>query len=309
MFAEFPRLQAARERSRATLATIVESLRSIEQDDSPITTIAVAGSLGRLEQTANSDIDLIVVVKHDADADPHVVESVRMRLAGLHMPPTKPGGIFSQPVSVAQLCDRASLGVVDEDLTVFGARMHLLLEARPVYGGDTFDRLVRGVLERFADVHSRRELLWRPLLDDLLRYHRSLCARYRQIERFQPDRAVELRIKAGYSRFINVAGLILLLGESLSAKSDPLEWVHQRLAWTPQKRIGHVLKQQSDASREELFAAYDRFLGALDSDRLTEESDALIASAESLRSIVVSFLLDADRRHVWPRSFLEQLLF
>lgn len=314
-FSVFPALHTARKRSWRTLAAIAERL----SDDAlppEITTIAVAGSLGRLEQTAHSDVDLIVVTNGHSDGDPEVMDHVWDRLTPLGLGRPKAEGIFARPLTRDQLFDPSTLGVIDEEMAVFGVRMQLLLEGRAVFGEPQLQSLWRGIVARFIEPKCTGPNLWRALLDDLLRYHRSLCARYRFIERSDPAQAAELQLKAGYSRLINVAGLLFLLGESLNSP-DPVEWLHARLQWTPLERIANIAECHDQEFTSGVLGRYDRFLAALQDDDFRRELAAgansarlreLHESAGELKRAVVGFLLDRTGRGAWPAAFLEQLL-
>ena len=61
-------LHEAWQRSRETLRSIEMCLQAAELDSS-VQTVCVSGSLGRMELVEQSDVDLIVVVQSDRDAN------------------------------------------------------------------------------------------------------------------------------------------------------------------------------------------------------------------------------------------------
>lgn len=309
-------------------------LEASQDGDKAIQTIAVAGSLGRMEQLPGSDIDLIVVTNEEQDSE--LVQQVWRALDSLKLKLPKPDGIYGRAVTVKQLISRESLGIVDEDKAVFGLRMQLLIEGRPVWNDDGCAGLQRAILERFADSTANDPAdTWRPLLDDLLRYHRSLCVHYQRLKREQIDNWEELVTKAGHSRLIGIAGLLFLLGESTRA-DDPLDFVSERLSLTPLQRIHSALNIRlpkhetvpteapsppqavsmppgNAVAREgrgegELYAViadcHERFLTTI----ANNPDDDLADNARLLKRTLLDCILHKVDRRLWPRRFLEHLM-
>jgi hypothetical protein len=308
-------LVAAWERSQGTLAELRHRLDSVAGIPG-LETVAVAGSLGRCEQTAGSDVDLIVVVSETEGE--RVWQAVWDRVDSNVFPRPKGNGIFARPIAAPALCDSATLGVIDEDMAVFGLRMQLLLESQPVCRDDRFSDLMRRILRRFT---AEGENPWRPLLDDLLRYHRSLCVRYRAAPNAEPLRWRELQLKAGYGRLINVVGLLALLGDSL-AEADPPAAVLRGCNSTPLQRIAASYRRHGDAGFDRVCELYEPFLAAFRDtafrDRLNSapECDPFIAStlrrldhnARELKRELSRFLSERLHHGDWPRQFCDDLL-
>lgn len=300
----------------------------------PIRTISVAGSLGRMEQLPGSDIDLIVVTEHNGDAE--IVQRVWRALEPIPLKLPKPDGIYGRAITVEQLTSRESLGIVDEDKAVFGQRMQLLIEGRAIWNTPGCADLQRAILERFADSSANDPAdYWRPLLDDLLRYHRSLCVHYQRLEREQIGNWRELDTKAGHSRLVGIAGLLFLLGESTRA-DDALDFVSERLSLTPLQRIQSALDVRNSNSESASKQApsppqtvsmqpenavvgvgrgegepwstiadcYERFLTTIASS----SDDDLADNAGLLKRTLLDCILNRVDRGVWPRRFLEHLL-
>jgi predicted nucleotidyltransferase len=332
-----PTLAAAWERSLRTLAELGRRLADVV-DLPGLETVAIAGSLARCEQTAASDADLIVVTSNDDGDDEtalRVGRSVWDRLQTGAFPQPKPDGIFARPISSAVLCDPATLGVVDENMPAFGLRMQLLLEGRPVCRDpgrmrrgppiqgrdDRFAALLRRILLRFLPDGKGGNNPWRPLLDDLLRYHRSLCARYRTARHAEPERRRELRLKAGFGRLANVVGLLVLLGDSL-AEPDPLDAVLRGCPGTPLQRIAASYHRHGDAGFDRVCELYEPFVAAFEDaafrrglnglpehDAATQATLArLDIAACELKRELCRFLFERIQRGDWPRSFCDDLL-
>ncbi len=238
------------------------------------------------------------------------------------------GGIFSVATTRQQLCDPSALGLIDEDMAVFGQRMQLLLDSRAVFNPDAFRDLQAGILERFVESGCREQRdradIWRPLIDDLLRYHRSLCVRYHHAKGRCTPGWPDLQLKAGYSRLINIVGLLFLLAESTVQTESIIPWVVQHLSFTPLDRIAQLYDAYRDGTISSVLSHYGGFLAALNDESFrvllnnTEKGfqpdcegsqlAKLHTAACALKSELLRFLLVRVQHGDWPQSFLEHLL-
>lgn len=325
----FDELSTAWGRSLRTLSRLRTSLAECRHDRG-VLCVAVAGSLGRLEQTARSDADLVVVLRDEdtenEDRSIPAVDSVWRLLRPLRLGRPKRDGIFGAAFSATELCDPRTLGTLDEDVAIYGQRMQLLLEGRPVYEETAYASLIRRIALRFLsrEPYGDGEFVWRTLLDELLRYHRSLCVRYRHWGRHDPADWRERNLKAGHSRLLNLAGLLLLLGESTVCGEDPVEWVIGRLRHTPLQRIAGVVSNYDRRALFDLLERYEAFLAAWNDpafreqlaafDRPGAEPDdhsafqSLADNARELKQVLRHFILERVRRGDWPRRFLEEMI-
>src|ERR1041384_428189 len=116
---QFPALAAARARSCDLLRQLRTALESVATDWPEVATIAVSGSLGRLEAGPHSDADLIVVlhsnISSTLERQNHLMSHLWKVLDTIGLPRPKPTGVFATPVSTSDLSSRATLGQVNED--------------------------------------------------------------------------------------------------------------------------------------------------------------------------------------------------
>ncbi len=291
-----------------------------------VRTVILSGSIGRMEQLHNSDCDLMVILEEDTLKDTKLAtdafQSVWRTVSSMDLGQPESDGIFSTPTSQAELCDESTLGHIDEDLSVFGKRFQLLLDSQPVIGDRAFDELLNAILMRYAkgDVSRGETREWMFLLNDLVRYFRSLSIRYQWYYLDRPDywRLVNLKFK--HSRFIIYAGLLLLLGEC-SRHQDKFAWLAERLRLTALERIAHVFESHGDDGFQSIVVHFNEFLEHMsDKEFRTELASphpghpsehpaysTLEHTGAALRREITRFVL--GRRGQWSDRFMELLVF
>ena len=328
-----PTLSYAHGWSVDMLAQMHKRLLPLADSTPDVSLAAVSGSLGRLEGMAHSDCDLIVLVNDEAANDParcqKAMQAVWEALEPLGMPLPKSTGIYSTPASHGQICDHGSLGLIADDKNIFGKRMQVLLDAKPVYGEDKFQTLVQGLLERYAAgflVYDQSKE-WVYLLNDLIRYFRSYCAWHQFDLSNDPVDSWHMRNnKLRNSRIPMFAALILLLGECSKEKDNKIAWLREHLILTPMQRIEKVYALNNDDGFSVLLDAYEVFMSRMNDPQIRKvlvearpnsldelramklpEYDELHANSDILIKELTRFTL--DRRGDWSDAFFEYLIF
>jgi len=298
-----------------------------------IVTLAVAGSLGRMDAAADvSDCDLLVVLSDAAlnnenEAKP-TYERVWDILKPLKLKPPKSTGTFSNPTSIDHLCDKKNIGAASEDMGTFAKRLLLLLETQPVYKPEGYLKVVEAVVKSYAEEYvakdPRKE--WGFLINDLIRYFRSLCVNYQWDFENEHGKWPLRNIKLRHSRLIMYGGLLILLGECSREREDKVAWLKKRLTLTPLERIALVYSANQDTNFFRLAGFYDTFLGMLSKPEVRNELDGdqvqlgsydtryemrnyaiLKANSDGLVAELIRFIL--GRRGVWSERFFEYLIF
>jgi predicted nucleotidyltransferase len=326
-------LSRGREYSLSLLADMHATLEALPELHGQVETVVAAGSIGRLEASEWSDADVIVVLRDATHADAELARTLHQSVyaalsdIGLRLP--KNWGIFTTPTSVAELCDPARLGRLDESPTVFGKRMQLILDSHAAWSAPGLKRVQAAILDWYATgflaAEPRRE--WTHLLNDLIRYWRSYCA-WQQFElKVEEDDAWLVRnAKLQHSRLMNYAGLLLLLGEASRQGSAKREWLAPRLRLTPLERVTAVYEAHADPGIEIIRLHYARFMLAMEDggvrQRLVADSPRhlhqlppvhgvdyapLHAGARAIRAELLRFVL--ARQQDWSPRFMEYLLF
>ncbi|MDB5334906.1 MAG: hypothetical protein JWN70_525 [Planctomycetaceae bacterium] len=328
--AQFLALQAAWDFSQSLLREISSALAAA--DLSPeIVTVGIAGSLARMEATAESDCDLVVVLRGEVSPESEVgaraFAGVWKALALLQLEAPEKAGIYAAPVSISQLLDSQTLGKVSEEQRVFGSRILFLQELQPVWGDEAFRELTRGIVERYASqyVAVDQSKQWSYLLNDLVRYFKSLCQTYMFGELANDTRWRLRNLKARHSRLLIYVGLLFLLGESSRTTERKQDWLAERLTWTPAERLAALYAEYGDDQFGTLAECLNRFVAAmstpgfreslsetLDPDSpLARESNPAFAkmkeNADEFLSELLRFAL--ARRDDWAERFFEYWLF
>ena len=327
---DYPALRTAWDFSQSRLLEISRALAAASLPPT-IETVGIAGSLARMEATADSDCDLVVVLQAETSpesaAGAHAFAAVWQALASLELEAPEKTGIYAAPVGISQLLDPLSLGKVSEDQRTFGSRILFLQELQPVWGEAAFRELTRAIVERYAAQYVAVDpsKQWSYLLNDLVRYFKSLCQTYMFGELASDYRWRLRNLKARHSRLLIYAGLLFLLGESSRTMERKSEWLAERLTWTPAERLAALYAEYGDVRFKVLAGALNCFVEAMwtpgfrDSLRETLEPDLPLAresnpaflkmkrNADEFLSELLRFAL--ARRADWAERFFEYWLF
>ncbi|MGE0858374.1 MAG: nucleotidyltransferase domain-containing protein [Gammaproteobacteria bacterium] len=265
--ADCPALRAAHDHSKQLLAAMETRFAAQADTLEGVVTVAVGGSLGRLEAGVDSDIDCIVVID-DAVDDRHADElmrAVQACLAASRLKLPKADGIYRAPIAPRDLLAPGGLGSLEESPAVFGKRMQLLLDARAVHGHARYESLQRAVLDWYASdfIAARASRGWTLLVNDLMRYLHA----YAGWQQFKFARSVDdswqlRQAKLRGSRLLTFAGLLFLLGES-DRRADKLDWVAARLCAPPLARVAMIMADSDQAAYARLLGDYETVFAIL----------------------------------------------
>lgn len=204
---------------------LTESLKSAFADlPDGVAAVAACGSVKRMEAHAASDLDLIVLIddrrrdfsdQQQADIQAAVWSIVRNDPALNVFDTPMAGGLFSLCTSWRKLTDLKQRGVVDQEVTTFGHRMHVLMDAVPVAGSGQFKALQADVLHWYSEEYLTSAyggcapFDW--LKQDLLRYWHSLHAQAYWLFKEQPVKSATVNLKLRSSRLLQISAILLRL--------------------------------------------------------------------------------------------------
>jgi hypothetical protein len=221
------------------------------------------GSWGRRERTPGSDDDFLVLVGGEPreDAEPAIA-----RLDGkLGSGEAKPGtqGIFGQQIFVGPLVDH--IGLEEDGNANLTQRMLLVLESVPVVGREAYRRAFEQVVDGYVRDHAKDYRPPRFLLNDLVRYWRTICVDFAGKARAEEGkwgmRNAKLRLNR---KLLFAGGLIPVLDCHRLRRGDQRDWLLDALQAPPTDRLAEAfLRYEAIDEGLRALGAYDRWIGLL----------------------------------------------
>ncbi|MGE4428276.1 MAG: hypothetical protein AB7G37_17620 [Solirubrobacteraceae bacterium] len=257
----FPHLIAARRRTEVDLADVQRRLAGIPLD--PGASVVLMGSWGRHERTSGSDDDFLVLVEGDRrEVRPRVEDLNRVLGHG----EAKPGAqqTFGAQVFVEPLVRH--IGLDDDSNRNLTRRMLLVLESLPVVGTEAYRDAFTRVVDGYVAGHAKDFRPPRFLLNDLIRYWRTICVDFagkaREEEHKWGVRNAKLRLNR---KLLFAGGLVpVLLCHEHRADHQQSFLVEQLQAPPTDRLAAAFLRFDAADSGVRALGAYDRWIGMLD---------------------------------------------
>ena len=255
-----------RQKADEKISEITTPFSDCELFDVKQVSVFAAGSLGRKDAGVKSDLDLFVISelpdkKRGKLYDLEVLAKLIEINSDLEFPPFSNDGQFLKIYSIEEM--KGALGQPQDDSeNLFTARMLLLLESSPVCNMDLYEEHITAVVNHyFRDYPDHKSFKPLFLLNDMLRYWRTLCLNYEKIrnEEGKPWRKKNINLK--FSRMITVFGSVLPL---ISLPVTTVEDFIMLTKLTPLERMAHGLDRLADSSMcgefNEFLDNYEQFL-------------------------------------------------
>lgn len=238
----------------------------------PEVCVFAAGSLGRFETGRKSDLDVFILSNRSGRSKDErsitrleeielFADLIRLN-ENLELPAFSGDGRF---LKVHELDDliKATGDSRDDSENLFTARLLLLLESQPLSNDLLYEQAMKNVLENyFRDGKGRRDFRPLFLLNDILRYWRTLCLNYER------DRALEKRwwkrnLNLKFSRKLTVFSTVLsIVSQQVRTEEDFKKFAKK----VPLERLASALDALGDNSLESDFEQfvrdYESFLAA-----------------------------------------------
>lgn len=281
--------------------------------------IAVAGSYGRMEASNESDLDFFVLSNNVSQ---EVLEEIQMKVKeiakelAIKLPNID--GVFSGAFTIKQI---SKIGDKEDDLFRLAQRMLLLMESRAIYNEDLYKSTVRIILEKYLEYvikDPKKEALF--LLNDLIRYFRSIAVNYQHNFWKDNQKWVIRNVKLRHSRVLIYAGLLLLILNGSKHIDDKFDYFHKHIHLTPIEKILSVYIDNKDYTYERLLGAYDIFLGKINDSEVRSALQAdyndryqnphyaqLKVTSDMFISELTRFIF-AQRKN-WTPQIMEYLIF
>ena len=218
-----------------------------------------AGSLGRGDVGEQSDLDMFLgTIKNEEDRK-HLVE-LRLLAHAIEINDTlkyeafSNDGEFLKVYSLEKML-KALGSPSDDSENLFTARMLMLLESKCVCNDRIYNRSLKKIIEHyFRDSHGKESFKPLFLLNDLLRYWRTLCLNYEltRDDPYRPWRKKNINLK--FSRMLTVFGTVLPI---IISRINSVKGIQDLVSLTPHERFAQGLDKLDDDS---LLPKYNEFL-------------------------------------------------
>lgn len=276
---------------------------SLEDEKFQNICVYACGSLGRLEMTQNSDLDLFFVSMNDGNDVPmqknlnkYLFFSELYRVTSeMGFPePSKQGEYWI----FASKDDLLDIGSRKEDFNnSFTTRLLLILESKPLYNAKAYNQLVNEiVMKYFVDYEEHQEEFY-PLflMNDILRYWYTLTLNYeyRRDDRDDINKKNWKRLKLKYARLITCFSMLACLYR----KNITPDYVIECVKKTPIERL-ITLGEDNEKIKvivDDIIEEYEWFLSlrqsmenGLDEDKEWENA---FARAEKFHNLVINKLM------------------
>ncbi len=215
-------LAARRRRSAEQLHQVAQTFgASTFLDGLPIS-IFCAGSLARQEIGAHSDLDVFVTARRDPRLESRLceytlfAEVININNKELRLPEFSNDGQYLKICFVDDL-KRLTGAPTDDSENIFTTRMLLLLESVPVLHGNTYQRHLKDIADHYYR-DDRGKRTFRPLflLNDLLRYWRTLCLNYEERRNDDTKKWRKKNVNLKFSRMVTVFSTVLPITAQLT---------------------------------------------------------------------------------------------
>lgn len=218
-----------------------------------------AGSIGRGDVGNISDLDLFPVTKNNDRENSRLKEyEVLAKIIeinrSLGFDEFSNDGEFLKFYSADGMLD--ALGKPrDDGENLFTARMLLILESKPIFNSKIYDKYLNDIADNyFRDKKGKASFIPLFLVNDILRYWRTLCLNYENIREKEDKPWRKKNINLKFSRMLTVFSSILpIIALPISEQNQ----LHDLLRKTPLERLSLGLDVLND---ETLLDDYAKFL-------------------------------------------------
>jgi hypothetical protein len=263
---DFPNLLRARQRTREGLRDRSGRLAGLDHDEDA--SIVLMGSWGRAEVTTRSDDDFMILV--DGPERAAVAPQIQAVTDILDRAPGDQG-IFGTPVHGEVLVEK--IGLDADDNANLTRRMLFLLEGVPATGEHIFLRVRDALLARYLDESVKDFRPPRFLLNDVVRYWRTMCVDFAGKERAGPEKWGIRNAKLRTSRKVLFAGGLLPVFDCAPLTREQMPaFLTAQLRMPPTDRIADCfLRHDAVDAGGRTLAEYDEFVGLLDNGEVRDE--------------------------------------
>ncbi len=233
--------------------------------------IYVTGSFGRLEATQHSDLDLFFISQTEkvpvSKLTKTLIDADLITIADeMKFPPFSNDGQFLEIHYLDSV--KEHLGSPNDDFSnFFTARLLLLLESYPVVNSEYYDSFIKEIIQTYyRDFHDHRGFLPIFLVNDIIRYWKTLCLNYEHRRNRPATDEIKKRkthiknLKLVFSRKLTCFSLILSIVSRYNNLSE--ETLFEYVKLTPIQRLDRIAAEHPQTAQliKEIFELYSYFI-------------------------------------------------
>jgi len=271
---DFPALFAARDRTARELVDRRQRLAALRCDRD--VSVVLMGSWGRAELTSESDDDFVVLFNGPLRKDfLPTMQAVGEILGGEGRAPG-PEDMFGKPVASTDL--RENIGLDADSNRNLSLRMLLLLESVSACNDGAWAAARQGCLDGYMDTEIKPYRPPRFLLNDVIRYWRTIAVDFEAKHRSRRGEGWGLRnAKLRLSRkLLFSSGLLPVLECHAVDAADIPAFLHGRFDLVPADRVAEAfLAYDAVEPGIRVFRAYDNFVERLNDGAFRAELKTL----------------------------------
>lgn len=233
--------------------------------------VLVCGSYARKEAAGPSDVDYFLVSEKEDGRKERLVEDINSVVDGLGLKPPSPGGPFAGEHTSQSIVQ--NIGGTKDSNDEITRRMLLLLEGDWLFNSEGFRCLRRQILERYVGEEIPEHHIALFLLNDIIRYWRTICVDY-EYKTTEEDKPWAIRnIKLVFSRkLLYASGLFSVALTADMSREKKLECLEDLFNLTPLERVVEIC---GEAATERMRRCYEFFLGCITEDATRHRLDTL----------------------------------
>ncbi|EJL9324822.1 nucleotidyltransferase domain-containing protein [Vibrio cholerae] len=267
-------MEHRKEYSEKVVNKIREKLSEAFPKDSKIS-VVVTGSFGRNEASEASDMDWFVVVdeQYSESVIEQYSESVRETVGCIVNEYVNKNvgetGTFGGIVRKDELL--VNFGGDEDTNQKFTRRMLYLLESKWLFNENLYNELKREILSRYIKVGVTDSGLNRFILNDVIRYYRTICTDY-EFKVYENDKKWGVRkIKLRFSRkLLYFSGLITVASTGSMSRELKLQKTEELLSLSPIDRIQKIFGKEQTSTMMEY---YSEFLEKISKEEVRQSLD------------------------------------
>ncbi len=259
MESKFAAIEEAKNYTDAKIHLLRSRLPAIMKSD--CVSVVAVGSFGRKEASALSDLDFFFIKDREDYSPDDEVQAFRGLFEELGIKTPSKDGAFNSEI---ELCSEMSrnVGGFEDKSEKLTRRLLFLLEGDWLYNEELFNKALDQLIRHYVRETITEHQLCRFLLNDLIRYYRTICVDFecKTYEHGKPwgDRNIKLQFSRKLLYFSGILVVAETAQQNWQAKREILK-TYLRL--TPLERLKRICGIQAEKALD----IYDDFLRQLSS--------------------------------------------